>query len=405
MRVLLISQYFPPEGTTLVASIAEHLKESGHQVQVLTGFPNYPDGVIFPGYKQSWRKNDLYKDIPVLRVPLYANHSANPVARMVNYISFALSSSTAFKEVKDVDIIYVYAAQMTPAFGPWIWKKFGGPPYVLHVQDLWPDSIIGSSLIKNSKINKLVDLLISPWLRNVYQNSSAIIGIAPTMVKTLISRGGSSDFAKLVYNWSSDSLADSASKKLALNRDVTNILFAGNVGDMQDLETVIRAAKLVEGHSIKITIMGDGVALPRIQALAEQLNVKNVHFGGRVPRREMAAFYRKADFALVTLKDLPTFRGTIPSKFQASLAHGLPIITTVQGDLRQIVQEFGVGIVADAENVESLATAFISAAKMSSEDYEKVSKAAVVTYKKHFSKESALNAIQDILVETSLRKK
>ena len=128
MKILVVSQYYPPEGVTIPAEIAQGLADKGHDVRVLTGFPNYPSGKIFPGYKQSWRSKEFDGQVSILRVPLVTDHSTSALRRMINYLSFALSSATARNYAKNVDVIYIYATQMTPAFGPWLWRKLGGAP-------------------------------------------------------------------------------------------------------------------------------------------------------------------------------------------------------------------------------------------------------------------------------------
>lgn len=394
MKVLIVTQYYPPEKAVISPAIARGLKEKGHEVRVLTGYPNYPQGKIFPGYKQKWRTIEHIEGVDVLRVPLWADHSTSPVRRILNYASFALTSATARGFAKDVDVIYVYATQMTPALGPWLWKRFRGAPYVLHVQDLWPDSILESSMVANSKAGRIIRSVLEPWLRNVYSGAAGVIGIAPTMVKTLVNRGSEENKTVAVYNWADDSAPQKSSEK---NSERTEILFAGNIGDMQDLETVVRAAKLVEDIPMTITIVGDGVARKDVMALAKELGTNNVDFRGAVPRDEMPTIYSLADFSLVTLRDIEVFCGTIPSKFQASIAHGVPVITTVQGDLRGLVEEHKVGFVAEAEDAESLAQALRSAHSMASEEYSELQKRTRSVYFNHFSRRAGIDAVEAVL--------
>ena len=398
MKVLVLSQYYPPERATIVPTIAQGLANKGHEVRVLTGYPNYPEGKIFPGYKQKWRSKEQHDDVEVLRVPLWADHSTNPVRRILNYVSFALTSSTARGFAKDVDVIYVYATQMTPALGPWLWKLFRGAPYVLHVQDLWPDSILESSIVASSRAGRIIRIVLEPWLRSVYSGAAGVIGIAPTMVKTLVKRGSDENKTVAVYNWADDSAPDKSSEK---SSERTEILFAGNIGDMQDLETVVRAAKRIEELPIRITIVGDGVARDGVMTLAKQLGTTNVDFRGAVPRDEMPKIYSSADFSLVTLRDLEVFRGTIPSKFQASIAHGVPVITTVQGDLRRLVEEHKVGFTAEVEDAESLAQAMRSAHSMASENYSELQKRTRNVYLDHFSKRAGIDAVETVLTEAA----
>lgn len=398
MKVLIVTQYYPPEKAVISPAIARGLKEKGHEVRVLTGYPNYPQGKIFPGYKQKWRTIEHIEGVDVLRVPLWADHSTSPVRRILNYASFALTSATARGFAKDVDVIYVYATQMTPALGPWLWKRFRGAPYVLHVQDLWPDSILESSMVANSKAGRIIRSVLEPWLRNVYSGAAGVIGIAPTMVKTLVNRGSEENKTVAVYNWADDSAPQKSSEK---NSERTEILFAGNIGDMQDLETVVRAAKLVEDIPMTITIVGDGVARKDVMALAKELGTNNVDFRGAVPRDEMPTIYSLADFSLVTLRDIEVFCGTIPSKFQASIAHGVPVITTVQGDLRGLVEEHKVGFVAEAEDAESLAQAMRSAHSMALEEYSELQKRTRTVYIEHFSRRAGIDAVETVLTKAA----
>lgn len=402
VKVLVVSQYFPPERPTIAAAIARGLADKGHEVRVLTGFPNYPEGKVFPGYKQKWRSKEQHGEVEVLRVPLWADHSTSPVRRILNYASFAFTSSTARGFAKDADVIYVYATQMTPALGPWVWEKFGGAPYVLHVQDLWPDSILESSMVANSKAGRIIHAILEPWIRSVYASASGVIGIAPTMVQTLVKRGSEESKTALVYNWAHDSSPDGSSEKSTTK---TEVLFAGNLGEMQDLETVVRSAKLVEDIPVAITIVGDGLVRESVMALAEELGTFNINFRGSVPREEMFEIYASADFSLVTLRDLEVFRGTIPSKFQASIAHGVPIITTVQGDLRGLIEEHKIGFTAEAEDVESLAQAMRSAHSLSSEDYSELQKRTRRVYLDHFSRHAGIDAVETVLTQAASKSK
>lgn len=400
MKILLISQYYPPESSSIPAAIAHQMAARGHEVRVLTGFPNYPHGKIFDGYKQQWRQYERHSDVNVLRVPLFADHSLNPVARAANYASFGLAAATARSFAEDADVIYVYASQMTPALGPWLWRMIGGAPYVLHVQDLWPDSITGSSLVSGSRVGKVVDAALTPWLRNVYRRAAAVIGIAPTMIETLISRGAPAERTSLVYNWANENKPAERRERSATDPR-TRFLYAGNIGDMQNLETVVRAAKLAEDAPVKVTIVGGGVALDRIKALAGELDVDNVEFRERIPRNDMPEVYAEADFSLVTLKDLPNFRGTIPSKFQSSLAEGLPVVTTVQGDLRGLVEDFRLGFTAEAEDPDSLARAMRRAAALTPEEHAHLRLRTREVYFEKFSLESGLDEIENVFLQAA----
>ena len=399
MRVLIVSQYYPPENAAIPEALARGLSERGHTVRVLTGYPNYPDGNLFDGYTQRWREHQQDGDVGIVRVPLYVDHSQSALRRALNYGSFGLSAATAGGLGRGADVIYVYATQMTPALGPWLWRLTGGAPYVLHVQDLWPDSISGSSLVGSPRGAGAVDTLLTPWLRSVYRRSAAVIGIAPTMVGTLVNRGVSESKAHLVYNWADETATKSVDRggPDRSRPGTTRVLYAGNVGDMQDLETAVVAAHQARGVGVHLTVVGDGVALPRVKALSDQLQTTNVEFKGRVPADTISQFYQDADFALISLKDLPAFQGTSPSKLQSALASGVPVISTVQGDLRAMVQDFGVGVTADAESPAALGAALRAAAACGPEERGALRTQARVVYASRFSRAAGIAAIEAIL--------
>lgn len=406
MRVLIVSQYYDPEPVPLPGSLARELAARGHSVRVVTGLPNYPSGQLYDGYGRRRYNRQRLGSIDILRVPLYPDHSQRAARRILNYASFAAGSSVARSFARSADVIYVYATQMTAAFGPWWWRLTGGSPYVLHIQDLWPDSIVGSSLAGEGRLADMADRLLTPWLRTVYRNSSAVVGIAPTMVKTLVERGVAATKVKQVYNWSpdDDSLASAPDVRDGYRPgNSTRFIYAGNVGDLQDLETVVRAAHVSRNAGVEVLILGDGVALPRVKALAERLGADNVRFSGRVPRESVAGFYMSSHFGLVTLKDLPVFRGTIPSKFQSLLARGLPVVSNVQGDVRSFVEHEGVGFVADAEDAGSLAEALFRAASLSAESREALARRARSVYEERFSLSAGVDALERILLDVATK--
>ncbi|HZK04750.1 MAG TPA: glycosyltransferase family 4 protein [Actinomycetaceae bacterium] len=397
MRVLVVSQYYAPEDHAYAQTVAQGLAKRGNSVRVLTGYPNYPEGRLFEGYTQKLRSYEKDGAVNVLRVPLYVDHSQDALKRSLNYLSFAASSATARRFARGADVVYVYATQMTPAFGPWLGRLVVGRPYVLHVQDLWPDSITGSSLIPGRFKSRAVAAVLNPWMRSVYRHASATIGIAPTMVETLIERGAPRDRAHLVYNFGDEESPNGHKPRSARTNGGVRIVYAGNVGVMQDLEHAVQAAHRTKDAGVQLTIVGDGVALPDVRAHAARIGATNVHFRDPVPFAQIGEIYDDADYALVTLKDLPVFRGTIPSKFQDALSYGMPVISTVQGDLRGLVEELGVGFTADAENPASLAEAFRAAAAASDDERNQHLERSRTAYAENFSLKSGMDSIERIL--------
>lgn len=403
-RILIVCQYYWPEGPTYAEDLALGLTQRGHRVRVITGYPNYPDGKLYPGYRQRWRSKERIRGIPVLRVPLFVDHSASAFRRALNYLTFGFSSATVWEFAKDADVVYVYATQMTAAVGPWWWRLVSGKPFVLHVQDLWPDSIVGSSLVTNQLAANTLTKLMTPALRIAYRQAAAVVAIAPNMVTTLIRRGSAPDRTHLLYNWSNaaDSVAAAAPMVPVPAKDArTRFIYAGNVGDMQDIATVIRAAGLCQDDDIEVLIVGDGIALTHMRELAAELRITNVKFTGLVPATDVPHFLQASDFGLVTLKDLPVFRGTVPSKLQMLLAHGLPIVTTVQGDVREIVESNDVGFAAEPEDPDALASAFREAAALSDAERAQLSNRSRAAYRRHFDKDTGIDDLERLLIRAA----
>lgn len=402
MRVLVLSQYFTPEPVPIPSEVAESLMSRGHSVRVLTGFPNYPAGALYAGYRQSRRHREQQGALELLRIPMIIDHSQNPLKRMTNYASFALSALTVRRFSKEADVVYVYATPMTAGIPAWVWRLMFRVPYVLHVQDLWPDSVLGSSMVGGGKGARLIGRALSPWLRSMYRRAAAVIGIAPTMVSTLIERGSPAASTTLIYNWAGD--AGEAVARPVRDGVPVRVVYAGNVGAMQDLGTAIRAAHAAKDAGVHLEIVGDGVAREDLQAVARELDAENVSFHEPVPRDRMPEVYDRTDVALVSLKDLPVFRGTIPSKFQGVLAAGLPVLTTVQGDVRDFVEEHDLGFTADAENVAALESSLRAVAASSSEERRQMAANAVRAYRENFTRESGMDRIEDVLLEAARRK-
>lgn len=256
-RVLVLSQYFPPEGAQYAVSIVEAYESAGHSVRVLTGYPNYPEGKLFPGYRQQWRGREIVDGMRTVRVPLYTDHSDSFIKRFANYATFGASSASALKLGRGADAVYVYATQMTAALGPWLWKLTGGAPYILHVQDLWPDSITGSSVSGGARAKRWIETLINPWLRSVYRNAARIVVISPSMKHMLVDRGVEADKIEVIYNWAH---VPENVEPLELPRKSgpTRLLYAGNLGEMQDLETTADEARRLKEPEAYVTMVRHG---------------------------------------------------------------------------------------------------------------------------------------------------
>lgn len=367
MRLGIVSQWFAPEEMTIPNTLANSCQRSGDEVTVLTTFPSYPRGVIYQGYQQQSAYTEVLNGVRVHRARSFLSHDSNPKNRIISFMSFSLMSVLRGRVLAENDVNYVYATPVTAAWAAWWVRVRYGVPYVLHVQDLWPESVTNSGMLRSGPTIKVLDFAISVMLKPIYSKATAVIAIAPSMAKTLVSRGVGAEKVSTVLNWDEGPSQEAA---VAPRRGdaAVRFVYAGNLGTMQDVETIVRAAALVQDcGNIEFHIYGSGVSESSLANLIDDLGVSNLTFHGRVSKSAMGDIYALSDFQFVTLKDRPLFRMTIPSKFQASLAYGVPVITTVLGDLAELCALEGVGITATPEDPESLANAIRMAAQLSDE--------------------------------------
>lgn len=401
MKVAIVSQYYAPEAVPIPADLAGALTERGHQVRVVTGFPHYPAGRVFDGYRQRLVHVEDDAGVTVRRVPSFISHSKNALGRMVNYLSFGVSALSAGRHVRGADVVYVYATPMTAAIAPAVWRWTKRIPFVLHVQDVWPESITGSSLVDREGLGAVIARVLTPWLRRLYRTAAATVAIAPTMSETLVARGLPEERSHTVFNWGNEPSEGAVPAERSADR-VTTVMYAGNIGELQDLETSVRAMHLLGADSgLRLVFCGTGLALPGLRALVAELGLRNVEFWDPVPREQLAAIYAESDFQLIPLKDLPIFRGTIPSKFQASLAFGVPVITTVRGDVATLVEQHGLGFSAAPEDPAALAGVFGEARLLTPGERADLGARARDFYYRTMSRDAGVGRIEDILLGAS----
>jgi len=404
LRVVIVSQYFRPEDVQVPVTLADDLAARGHHVIVVTGWPNYPSGRLFDGHRQRLRHVERQGRVTVRRVPLYVDHSSRGLARMANYLSFAVMSILSAGVARRADVCYVYATQMTATLGPWIWRRLFGLPYVLHVQDLWPESIVDSGMLGRGA-SRSVEAILVPWLRRVYGQASGIVALGPTMTRLLSRRGAAPGRLSTVFNWApADRVPLPRSQPLTVSESeatqATHFVYAGNLGDLQDLDVLLNAmAQLGDDVEARLTIAGDGTAAARLRSLAAELELTTVQFLGQVDPEQMRRLNHASDFQIVSLKGLEIFKGTIPSKFQNSLASGIPVVTTVHGDVSDLVTAHGLGYVARPSDAASLAEALRQAAAASPAERAEMGSRASRFYRDRMSQHAGVSAIEAILQE------
>src|ERR1700678_1364834 len=358
MKILILTQWFEPEPTPKGLLFARELVKRGHEVEVLTGFPNYPGGKLYPGYRiRPWLREHI-DGVKVLRVALYPSHSNSGFQRALNYMSFALSAAligTAL--IKQPDVVYVYYPPITVGFAGAVIGFLRKTPFVYDIQDLWPDTVASTGMMSNPTALALLGKLC----KFVYHRAAHITVLSRGFKAQLIDRGIPADKIEVIYNWCDETAlkhnCGPITRLGAPNRFC--ILFAGTMGLAQDLDSVLGAAQICRTTvpSAEFLFMGGGVDRGRLESLAEKMELDNVKFLARQPMHAMGGILAGADALLVHLKDDPLFRITIPSKTQAYLAAGKPILMAVHGDAADLVRRACAGVVCEPGNPHSIAAA------------------------------------------------
>lgn len=398
MRILMLSQWYWPEPAVRPHPLALGLQQRGHEVMVITGLPNYPSGTLYPGYRQKlwqWEEKD---GVPILRLPLYPSHDRSSFRRMANYFSFALSASVLGPFLSEsADVMWVYHPPLTVGIPAWWIGFLRHIPFVYEIQDMWPETVATSGMMSN----KLVLGGLSTLAQFVYKQAAALSVISPGFKNNLIQKGVPAEKISIVPNWGEDHYQPlPPDKAFGIQHglaDKFNIIFAGNMGAAQALSTVIEAAQLLcDVPQIQFVFIGDGVELPTLKQQAESSQINNILFIGRQPAEQMPSFFAWADALLVQLKYDPLFAMTIPSKTQAYLASGRPILCGVPGDGAMVVQEAEAGLIFEPENAEALASAVRKLYAMSPETRQLMGQKARLAYEKQFSRSVIVERYEEL---------
>lgn len=361
MRILIVTQYFWPENFR-VNNLVTGLKEKGHQIEVLTGIPNYPGGSFFPGYGLFNRAAEEFHGVPIVRCPLVPRGSGGGLRLALNYASFALSASlAALRKCRGkYDVIFIYEpSPITVALPAILIKKRSSAALVLWVQDLWPESLSATGAVRSPLVLGLVGRLV----RFIYQRCDRILMQSKGFIPAVTGMGYPENRVRYFPNSADDSLGshceDFAGPALPAG---FRVVFAGNIGAAQDFETILQAAERLKSYrDIVLVVAGDGRMRRWLEnQVAERYLTDTVHLTGMLPAESMPGLFAGADVLLVTLGKAPIFSMTIPSKIQAYLSAAKPIIAALDGEGARIVEEAGAGLTCPSGDSEQLANAMLT---------------------------------------------
>lgn len=375
MKILIVSQYFWPE-SFIINQLSKTLALQGHQIVVLTGKPNYPEGNIYPGYRIKGIQREWLDDVEVIRVPLHPRKSSSAKGLLFNYLSFVWSGLLRFPFLvknRKFDMIFVFAPSPITSVIPAIILKFIKRTHLtVWVQDLWPESLSATGFIKNKIILKMVSYLV----RGIYACSDTLLVPSKAFIKPI---NDLSNHEKVIYF---PNVIDDMQQQVehgdreilpealnALLEEKFCLVFAGNIGKAQSIATLIVAAKrLSDFPDIKIVLVGGGSMLQWAKQEVSSLELKNVIFAGAFPMEVMPLIFAKAKGLLVSLKAEEIFSYTIPSKVQAYLSAGRPIIASIDGEAARVIDEAAAGLTCSAEDSDGLAEQIIQLFNMEQSD-------------------------------------
>ncbi|VTA93907.1 capsular polysaccharide biosynthesis protein Cps4F [Streptococcus pneumoniae] len=406
MKILFVCQHYKPEPFRL-SDICEDLVRKGHEVSVLAGIPNYPEGKIYADYRHNKKRREIIEGVTIYRsytIP----RKKSVVFRLLNYFSFAISSTLGvllgrYKTKDGSNFDCVFVNQLSPVMMAWAgmaYKKKYKKPMFLYCMDVWPDSLTVGGVKQDGLIFKLFKFIS----KKVYRASDYIFVTSPSFKNYFVKQFDISE-QKITYlpQYAEDLFIPDES---IVNKESVDLTFAGNIGKAQNLETILKAASLIEKNTnlpkkIHFHFVGDGTELLSMKALAHELELKNISFYGRRSLEEMPSFYKKSDAMLVSLIGDSIVSRTIPGKVQSYMAAGKPIIGAILGDAKIIVEEANCGYVSPERDVKQLAKNICKFSMLSIKRQRELGKKARCYYENHFSKEQFMLELETCLERES----
>ncbi len=354
MKFLFLSLWYAPEPVFKPHDFARELTKRGHEVTVITGFPNYPAGRIYAGYRLRFWQSETIDGVHVIRIPHLVDRSQLVLRRTLSYLSFALIAILAeIVTTHKPDVIWTYQIGL-PGVVLSILKK---APLVHEVQDLWPEW--GQSISGGMK--GWIYRLLGAQERFIYRHAAAVVTISNGFCQALITKGVSEKQITVLANWANEQNFQPVDPDPVLaEREGLGqhfcVMYVGNIGTAQALDTVVEAAALLEDlPDIEFIFIGDGVERQDREQQVSDRGLTNIRFLGSRPQEQAAAYLAWADVTLIHLKQDPVYEITIPSKTYAYLAVGKPILAAASGATARLIEESGAGLICSPGDPQGLA--------------------------------------------------
>lgn len=405
MRLLIVTQYFWPENFR-INDLVTGLKERGHEIVVLTGLPNYPDGAVFPAFRADREAFSSFGGIRVERVPLVARGRGG-LKLMLNYVSFALTASVlgAWRlRGERFDAIFAYEpSPITVGIPAAVLRRLKRAPLAFWVLDLWPETLQAIGAVKSAALLAAVGKLVG----FVYRRCDLILAQSRSFIPQIAKYLASAERVAYFPAWAEAALETAAEPSAFVPSapGVFSVMFAGNIGDAQDFPAILAAAELLrDRRDIRWLIVGDGRAAAWVAAEVERRNLGDRFLLlGRHPLEQMPQFYAHADALLVSLRDEPVFALTLPGKLQSYLAAGIPVLAMVNGEAADVVRRSGGGVTCAAGDAAGLADAVLRLAAAAPTERAEMGRRGKAFSAKEFDRAALIVRLEERLLELTAR--
>lgn len=400
-----VTQWYAPEPFHAPEWTVRGLASRGWDVTVLTGVPNYPDGVVQAGYSP-WRPSTEDRaGQRVVRAPLFPSHDSSALRRLLNYVSWAVSASVVgLPALSKASVAYVYSSPATAALPAMVARVLLGRRFVLSVQDVWPDSVFASGFLTRGLLRKVAEAGLTWFVDLSYRWADHITVISPGMRGLLLERGVPPEKVTLVYNWVDEDLMRPSPPDIAfreqmgLSSDDFVLVYAGNHGKAQGLHTAVQAVgRLPPSSRVHLVMIGGGVEKEGLRQLAADVAPARVHFLDPIPPDRVPEVTASCDLQLVCLVEHPLFHITMPSKVQSILALGQPVVVSAPGDAARVVRDGRAGFTAAPGDVESLMRVLTEASQLPTHELRRLGENGLRIYREQMSSEVGTRRLDAVL--------
>jgi colanic acid biosynthesis glycosyl transferase WcaI len=402
VRILILSQYYWPEPIPKPTELAQALRESGDTVNVVTGFPDYPSGQIYSGHHLRLIRRETIAGVQVMRTFEYPYHGTRAIGRFLNYISFMMSAPLSALFLPKIDVIYVWHPPLTIGVAAWLISRIRKVPFVYDVQDIWPEAAVLSGMLKPGLTVRCLSILE----RFVYNRADHLITVTEGARANLMSKGVSAGKVSVLPHWfAPEPFAennDADRERIRAENDWEDkfvVLFAGNLGLVQGLDTIVNAADLLRNEArIRIVFVGDGADKARLVKRVCLMSLEEtVQFIERQAIEKMPGLIAASDALLAHLKKSELSNYVIPTKTLAYLAGGRPIVMAMQGAASDLVHAAGAGITVPPEDPLALANGIRELSTVSAKARTCMGNSGRSYLRSHFSKDVVVPEYRKLL--------